>query len=525
MRRPLQMIAIATLIAVPTLVAVPGSAAAGTWTKITSPKGPGKPIYQFANLGTSTPTMNISGVTSNDVTAVNIYCFTEGEHQTTDSPLNAAPIPVSSGEFSATAVPTPESIGCVLRAVPSTYTDINSSGQNSGYVGAFAGPTFYLGGHVVEFSTGSKIKLWEVEDVQQRAIGIFASPDAAGIEVQEAIDDFSKIADPTVAGEFNLALISSNLVATGSPTHSDIVIDGRNAYLPNTLDGIAVSPASVPAASVSFKRLSNGNVSIAETDPLRSCSGNVYPPSSGTCTPVSTGVELKRTIVTSTQGAVATVRDKFVSTNDRAHSIRIEYLNDMPGAASGNAGVRLPGKTSFSVPNPNTTNTVPNGPRTIFLASDIHATDNQPDRADLGLTYSGKPSIYFANRNEFGLRYSRHIPAGGSANLSFALESGFGMSTVSAWATKAQKALTDHLVISSAHGSPTTIKGSITNPVNGLPATVTVRSGSKHATGKVSLSGAWTATLHLSAGNHTITATTTDPSGRTLTASTTVHVS
>jgi hypothetical protein len=524
MRRLLRMIAIATLVAVPTLVAMPGSAATGTWTKITSPKGPGKPIYQFFNIATTTPKINISGVTSNDVTSVNFFCFTNADQNTSSAPLNAAPVPVSSGEFSATGVSTPGSAGCVLRAVPSTYTGI-SGGHNTGYVGAFAGPSFYLGGHLTEFSTGSKVDVWEVEDFQQRAFDVFASPDAAGVEVQEPIDDFVKIVAGVVGGEFDLAIFSGNLVATGSSTHSDLVIDGRSAYLPTTLDELAVSASSVPAVSVSMKRLPSGNVSIAETDPLRSCSGNVYPPSDGTCTPVSTGVELKRTIVTSTQGAVATVHDKFVSTNHRAHSIKIEYFNDLPGESQGEVGVRLPGKTSFTVPTPNTTKTVPNGPRTIFMASDIHATDNQPDRADLGLTYSGKPSVFFPNKGEFAMRYTRHIPAGGSANLSFALESGFGMATVSPWATKAQKALTDHLVIASAHGSPTTIKGSITNPVNGYPATVTVRSGSKHATAKVSLSGTWTATLHLSAGNHSITAKTTDPSGRILTASTTVHVS
>ena len=199
----------------------------------------------------------------------------------------------------------------------------------------------------------------------------------------------------------------------------------------------------------------------------------------------------------------------------------------MEGEAYGNPGVRLPGKSSFSVPTPNSTKTnLPAGPNTIYVTSDLHATDGQPNRADLGVTYSGKPTVYFPNRNQYGMRYSRHIPAGGSANLSFALESGFSMSSVTAWAKSAQKTLTDHLVITSAHGGkPATVKGSITNPVNGLPAKVTVSSGCEaHHRARCPPVGTWKASLHLSAGTHTITVKATDPSGRKLKASVTVHV-
>jgi hypothetical protein len=526
MRRIIRVAVIAALVAVPALVAGTGSAAVGTWTKITSPKGPGKPIYQLFNENTTSPKMNVSGVTSNDVTAVNFFCFSNADHNTSDSPLNAAPVPVSSGEFNATAVPTPNSsTPCVLRAVPSTYTGISGTGTNTGYVGAFAGPSFYFGVREAEFSTGSKIAVYILEAVQQRSVGVFASPDEAGVDLQEPVDDFTKILSGVAASMPDLAIVSGNLVASGSSTHSEIVIDGRSAYFPASLDGIAVNLASVPGITLSAHRSSNGSLSIAETDPLRSCAGNAFPQSSGTCTPVATGVELKRTIVTSVQGAVVTVHDRFISINHRAHSLKLEYGNGLSGAGFGDPAVRLPGKSSFSVPTPNTTKTnLPAGPNTIYMTSDIHATDNQPDRADLGLTYSAKPTVYFPLKNEFALRYTRHIPAGGSANLSFALESGFSMSSVTAWAKSAQKALIPHLVITSAHGKPTTVKGSVTNPVNGLPTKVTVSSGATHATATVSATGTWKASLHLATGVHKITVKGTDPSGRKLTASVTVHV-
>jgi Glucodextranase, domain B len=347
----------------------------------------------------------------------------------------------------------------------------------------------------------------------------------------EPVDDFAKTLDGAVAGDGDLALFSDNLVASGSSTRSEVVVDGRNAYLPYSLSHYVTDPTTVPAVTVSTSRLSNGNLSIAETDPLRSCAGNVYPQSTGTCTPVATGVALKRTIVTSVQGAVVTVQDRFVDVNDHAHSLNIEYFNDLPGADYGEAGVRLPGASSFVVPTPNTTKTnLPAGPNTMFLTSDLHATDGEPNRADLGVTYSGRPTVFFASKNTFGLRYSRHISKNGSAGFGFALETGYGMSTVSPLATAAQQTLTDQLVITApnpgAHvGSPTTVKGTITNPVNGLPATVSVASGSKHTTATVSATGKWDATLSLTAGKHKITAKTTDPSGRKLRSHVHVHVS
>ena len=84
MRRPVRFVMIAALALGTVLVAVPGSATTGTYTKITSPKGPGQPIYEFFNDAiTPNPMMNVSGVTSNDVTAVNFYCFSNDDRQTT----------------------------------------------------------------------------------------------------------------------------------------------------------------------------------------------------------------------------------------------------------------------------------------------------------------------------------------------------------------------------------------------------------------------------------------------------------
>src|SRR3954453_4305760 len=130
MNRVVRLLAIVAVVLTSAVVpggvgALPSSAAVGTWTKITSPKGPGQPIYQYAHTitpGGTAPTMSVSGVTSSDVANVNIYCFTANNSRA-GSPLNAAPVPVSAGAFSASGITAPGSAlsPCILRAVPDTY--------------------------------------------------------------------------------------------------------------------------------------------------------------------------------------------------------------------------------------------------------------------------------------------------------------------------------------------------------------------------------------------------------------------
>lgn len=528
MRRFIRMAAIATLVAGPVLVAVPTSAATGTWTKITSPKGPGQPIYQYFNsVTTPNPTMNISGITSMDVVNVNFYCFVNLDQVTSAAPLNSAPVPVSSGTFSATGVPTPNaSTGCTLRAVPDSYTQIDASGNNTGYVGAFAGPTFYTGLRTTTANTGTNVVSLASLTAHQRALDYVTTPDFVGILLAVPNDDFSKYENQNVAQVANLALFPANLVPSGSSTKSEVVIDGHNAYLPLTLSGYAADQTTVPHITFSAQRLADGNTSIAETDPLRWCSG-AYPPATASCTPLATGVALQRTVVTSAQGALLTVHDRFVSIDHAAHSLSVEYFNILSGANSGEAGMRLPGASSFTVPTPNTTKTnLPVGPHTILTTSDLHATDGDPNRADGGLTYSGKPTLYVATTSTFGLRYSRAVPKNGAAGFGFAIETGFTVNAVNALANGAQRALTPHLAITAPHNgatvssATTTVKGKVTNAVNGLPTTVTVASGTKSKTVPVKADGTFSAGLALAAGKHTITVKGTDPAGGKLSATT-----
>ncbi|HET6816282.1 MAG TPA: hypothetical protein VFH66_03540 [Mycobacteriales bacterium] len=414
-----------------------------------------------------------------------------------------------------------------MRALPDTYTGLSGS-TNSGYVGAFTGPTFFFGVHTIGFSSGSNKDSYQTVSAHPAALDELSSPDSAGVILGLPNDNFAKISSGAAAGEANLALFSGNL-STGSSTHSEILIDGHNAYLPKTLAGIAVDVTSVPAATISMSRsASTGEWTIRESYPLRSCAGDPagYPQGSATCTPVATGVTLQRSVVTSRGGAVTTVRDRFVSIDHAAHTAKIEYFNLIAGGTSGNPGIRFPGQTSFHVLTPGTTVTsLPVGPHTVFMSSDIYGTDGEPNHADTGLTYSGKPKLFEASTQAFGLQYSRAIPKNGFAGFAFGLENGFSMQTITPWAAAMQTALTPHLALTApalkTSDNTPTIKGKVTNATNGFPAKVTITIGTKSRTVAVNQStGVFAVTwTTLANGKHTAKAKATDPSGLVLRAS------
>src|SRR3954451_10245397 len=147
MKRLVRMFAVGAIVVGTGVSTLPASGAVGTWTKITSPKGPGVSLRPFLNITDgASPTTSLSGTTSADLVAgtdtIAIYCFSFSDHSVA-GPLNAAPLDISASHTFSGPVALANSIApCVLRAVPSTYTGI-TSGNNTDYAGAFAGPKLY----------------------------------------------------------------------------------------------------------------------------------------------------------------------------------------------------------------------------------------------------------------------------------------------------------------------------------------------------------------------------------------------
>lgn len=532
MQRLLRFAAVTVILSGIAVVGTPASAG-GTWTKVTSPNGPGKPVFQYYDAdATANPTINISGRASSDLTQVNLYCFYDSDRKaTTGAPLNLSPITVTSGAFSATGVAAPSSRRpCVLRAVPASYAGVDGSGNNSGYVSSFAGPTFYTGHHSKVVVSGKLIS-YETYTGHPRAFNQLSSASQYGLGTVYPVDSMANTDGSQTALDGDLNIEDHNLVKKGGKsTRSGLVIDGRNVYFPNMLVGIADSPAHVPAITVSSKRVSGGELVVQESVPLRYCAGNQYPQTTGSCVPVATGVRFTRTYRTSHSGAVIVVSDRLVDLAHRGHTFSLHYYDYISAAGVGDAGAMLPGWSGFRVPTAGTSATVPVRPHTIYTTTDFRAADGDPNRTDTAVTYSGHPNVYFAHSYDYALKYARKIPKNGFGAITFAFETASSMSTIRSWAAAEQKALTPHVVLTrpaaTTSDNTPTIRGKVTNPTNGLPSKVTITIGTRSKTVNVNQSTgtfavAWTFVTN---GKHTARARATDPSGIALTAARTFKV-
>jgi hypothetical protein len=516
--------ALIVLLVVSALTTVPtATAAGGTWTRVTSPAAPGHNHFTYVAFGV-VPTMTVSGQASDDVANVNIYCFFEAD-QSYQGPLNgSSPIAVNTStsphSFTATGVHVPGIVaGCVLRAVPDTYTGL-SSGTNSGYVAAFAGPSVYYGQFTVMKSSAGKVIHTASESANPGAFVSTGTPDQTGVLELQHNDSTRKRATGTPA-VLTLATTKENAVpASDSPSHSEIVVDGVSAYMPAALDSYVSDHALVPSISARMSRSkSTGAITTVETIPLRTC-GTTYPVSPP-CTPKKPGVAMRRSIVTSHAGAVLTVRDVFSSTDHKRHAVRVEYLNNIAPLTSAQPGVRLPGHAWRPVPTNLLVTKLPVGPHTIFLTTDLNATDGDPGRADLGFTYSGRPSVLFDDNHQMAFRYSRTVRATAPSRMTFAMETAASMSPLSSLAAAQQHAFAPHVTLSGPHETTAdntpVVRGKVTNATNGLPAKVRVTIGSRSKTVAVGPAGGFAVTWpSLANGKHTVRVRATDPSGLVL---------
>src|SRR5581483_8836881 len=201
------------------------SAGAGDWTSITSPTSP------VVTFGSPSGTLNVSGVTSATLASANldVYCFYDNNTQVLNgSKLNTAPVSVANQTFSAT-VSRPEGQPCILRAVP--HGIVSNQGVVQDYVGSFTGPEVLYGED--ETITNSASKQIRYDAVANSALGADSFWDAGEMSGAQLAP-----VDPTTQhlgsnGFINpLTLTDDNLTTSGSPTGSQIVVDGHNAYLP-----------------------------------------------------------------------------------------------------------------------------------------------------------------------------------------------------------------------------------------------------------------------------------------------------
>ena len=261
------------------------------------------------------------------------------------------------------------------------------------------------------------------------------------------------------------------------------------------------------------------------------CTPNdVWNPNSTDCTAYgSTGVAIKRVTSFTDGGRVQTVTDTYSSTDGAAHALDLEYETDLNAPT---AGWELPGESAFSQHSTGDTapaaSTAPGTVYTIDDTSKAPSLTNPVGAMTFATPYSSVRfdntlwSLYDSGEESALFDYQRTVPAGGSVTITWSYVAGATVAGVQGDAAAARDAMqAPSVAISSPAGgstltsSPVTVTGSASAgsgvksvTVNGIAAT---------------LSGdTWSASVALTVGQNTITATATSDAGNTAKASETV---
>ena len=476
-----------------------------------------------------TQTFTVSG-TTNGISGdrFDIDCY-NGNTATAryEGPGNSG-IALTSADFSVTSVPQSDFAGdsCLLLAVPHGTTP----SLGSGYTGPRVGFS--------EFTTsGYKTSDGALYDYYFDD----ATPEANN--GSDSIDDcgpFAYLVDGTTSMNKSPYLIncggnfynSPNALDTSADLgRSEIQIDAQNAYGSDSADNLFAGSDALPgfpALTVSLDSfdISTGNAQTTESEPLVTCTpDDSYAATSSTCSAfASTGVSLKRVTSYSNSGRVATVTDTYSSTDGEAHSLDLEYETDLQNSTS---GWQLPGQPSPTTPSNGATGAAPStAPGTVYGIYDVGSTPSLSNPVGALTFATPYNSVTFYNtlwtgENSALFDYQRMVPAGGSTSIMWSYATGTSQAEVDGYAADAVAALQPVVTITSPANGAT---------VTSSPVTVTGTAGGGSGVQSVAINGVtaavsgghWTATLPLTQGPNTLTATMTTTDGSTATASATV---
>jgi hypothetical protein len=513
-----------------------GAQAAVTQSSITSPADP---FFGF-NQG-QTQSVTISGTSNgNSADTVDIVCYvddgTSGNPQFTVAPN----VPIGNDGTFTTSVPIADLVFstqeftsgyCRLRAVPGGTTP--SSGLNS-----FAGPRVLVG-HLQEFMNAAGLEDYYAVDPQLTASDDFNSFGDFGIAD-------SYLFDPSVTGQLDSTGFFGNdfpeVEAASDGSQAGVEVDGHPAYPPDLTGFINSGATGIQPLQLNSitQNTSNGDLTIVETDPLESCSGNPFPPNSGNCTSfVPSGVELQRTMTQTDDGHIVYIEDAYSSTDGASHTVGLLLENDQffespgsPFGATSNISYEFPGQLAFSthVAGDHVSTSAP-APASILIENNA-----EPDGSTAGargaITYGQAPSGPFAFTTStsqsqgdvvFDAPNKIMVPATGSVPIRYAYSTEYRLAAVQQDALTAEDHFQAAMVSfdSPSNGatvtsSPVTVTGSVSAgsgvqsvTVNGVKATVS--------------GGSFSVSVPVTAGANTLTAVMTSNGGANASASENVN--
>lgn len=508
---------------------IPASAAAVESSQISTPAGT---TYLFDESGSK---LSVAG-TAVGMAEVSIRCYAGPE--SSEYSTVAEKVTVTAGAFSAEVSTRPLfTMPCQLRAVPvGSAKSLLGPGSKTEFEGPLLVASEFLPEAINYLATSSTLA------------GAFYFESAGHFALESSLYSTAGHSDPSFFfGEADL---------TAKPpigSRSTIRVDGANGYVPfaakeieSKLEVEAKAPVKLsgkPSVTVAkeFNEVTR-QITIREEDPVVKCSpGNEYPPlfKEGACTSfVSTGVTLVRSWQTSNEDHVAWLTDRWLSTDGAAHTVNARYYTELTGSAEGDV-LRFPGEAAFAATNKGESKTLPAGPGTILIKSAPGLPEGGNGENPQGaIGYDAAPSEPVAvtkgsskaevkpEVNVFEMPYQRTVPAGGSSStLRMVFTQAFALTEAQALSEAAIASYYPAVSITSpANGS------SITSSTPAVTVTGTASDGvavsSLTVNGKavaVGSGGVWSTSVSLTPGTNTLTATATNQSGLSRSASVTVH--
>ena len=439
-----------------------------TQTAITSPSDPS---YFYDSTGGASGGFTVAGTTNSSDPAsdqVDIDCYEDdgssGTYEYTvysDVSLNSSGgfsqfVPYSDMEepyFDLYYGP-PTSGSCRLRAVPAGTAPATG-------LGSYVGPRVLLSYLATEYdsSEGETVPDYILVGAGLGATNVYTSAGDCGLYG-------AYLNDPDVFGQPDVETFACTDTTAGDwDLGPQLWVDGEQAYMTYQQDEVDYD-ADVSSVAVSATQdPANGDLVIHETDPIDICAAGTYPSCENpdySPSFIPSGVELDRTIQQSSEGNVVQITDSFVSTDGAAHSVSVGLENQQCFSTSfcnGDDGPFTPADISYEFPgqtdynaysvNGDTVSVPGTVPDSIYVQT-TGDTDGSTSGAQGAITYFTAPNGDSANptgdqfafddegctstcwsSNLWIAPYTLSVPAGGSADLSYAYSSEFSSADLS----------------------------------------------------------------------------------------------
>jgi hypothetical protein len=469
--------ALAAVVALGTLVVTPAARGAITASQITTPANP---AFFIADEDAGSQPFAISGTTigGNSADEVDVRCYFGG---TSVKVRGNVPL-TASGSFSVPAADLKKLIGltCRLKAVP--------AGTNPSDLTPFSGPVVGVGSRDTSKVSGgpNNGKAYDYTLTGQQLTAAFDYVSLGRCGLQNGFLYDATYANTTVTFACNGGLGRAN--SPGTPTRSELQIDGANAYPPTQAFLINSDGAGLPALTDTYALdKATGNVVIHETAPLVKCASETYPPTAGSCARyVATGVTDDRTITQDHDGHMSWVTDTFKSTDGKPHSVDLLWDENEqffgPTGDSSQLEYRFSGESTFSKHTGGDSVSLPSSPGAIFIR--MHgAADGTMSTGQGAIVYDRPATVAkFTSITSLGSEFTLHqtgtLPAGGSTRFRFAYVHDFLSTLVATRAKAASDAFLNMIAVSTSGKG----KGTVSSAPAGISCGKTCTHGYSYGT-------------------------------------------